>query len=493
MTRGSKRDTRSKGQWRFRDLLEAAPDAMVVVDRGGKIVLVNTQTEQIFGYQHDEMLGNSVEMLIPTRLRMTHRSHRANYYSHAHARRRGINLELFGLRKGGSEFPVEIRLSPIETEDGILVTNAIRDVSERKMLEELRFRLAAIVESSDDAIASKTLNGIITTWNSGATRMFGYTEKEAIGRSVTMLIPPELQAEEEEILERLSAGKRIDHYETIRRTKTGKNIDVSLSVSPVKDSSGRITGCSKIARDITDRKRSEAVLANVSRQMLEAVESERARIGRELHDDINQRLGMLAVEIDQLTQAHSNDSAKIQDRLMKVGQRITEISIDLSTISHQLHPPLLEVLGIVAALRSFCSEFARRQKVSINFRYDDALRPVSPEVSLCLFRVVQEALHNAVKYSNVTHLEVHLAQSENQAHLTVSDHGAGFDLEAAKSRGGLGLISMRERVRLVSGTFRIESKPIAGTRIDVRVPLKCMRSVESTAGAWFARSRSAVA
>src|SRR6516225_5867498 len=105
MTRGSKRDTRSKGQWRFRDLLEAAPDAMVVVDRGGKIVLVNTQTEQIFGYQHDEMLGNSVEMLIPTRLRMTHRSHRANYYSHAHARRRGINLELFGLRKGGSEFP----------------------------------------------------------------------------------------------------------------------------------------------------------------------------------------------------------------------------------------------------------------------------------------------------------------------------------------------------------------------------------------------------
>jgi len=387
-------------------------------------------------------------------------------------------LELFGLRKGGSKFPVEIRISPFETEDGILVTNVIRDVTERKMLEESRLMLAAIVESSDDAIVSKTLSGIITSWNSGAARIFEYTEKEAVGRSITMLIPPELQAEEEKILARLRSGKRIDHYETIRITKSGKKVNVSLTISPVKDSSGKIIGCSKIARDITERKRTEATIANVSRQLFEAVESERARIGRELHDDIGQRLAMLAVEIDLLRQGASNDSGEIDDRLMKFFQCINQIVMDLSSVSHQLHPPLLEVLGIVAALRSLCSEFARRQKVSVKFRHDNAVGLVSPEVSLCLFRVVQEALHNALKYSKVSHFEVHLAHSQNQVHLTVSDRGAGFDVEAAKSKGGLGLVSMRERVRLVSGTLRIESKLIAGTTIDVLAPLEYVHGLD---------------
>jgi PAS domain S-box-containing protein len=332
MAGGSKRDIRLKGAWRFRDLLEAAPDAMVVVDHGGKIVLVNAQAEKVFGYQRDELLGRDVEILLPMPLREIHRGHRAHYHRQPRVRPMGAGLEMVALRKGGTKFPVEISLSPVETEDGVLVTNAIRDVTERKLLEEARFKLAAIVESSDDAIISKTLEGIITSWNTSAGRIFGYTEEEAVGQPIAMLIPPELQSEENRILERLKTGKRIDHYETIRITKAGEKVDVSLTISPIKDSAGRIIGASKVARDITDRKRSEAALASVSRQLLETVESERARIGRELHDDINQRLAMLAIEIDELRHAPSIDVGKIDDRLKKFGENIEEISTDLSHV-----------------------------------------------------------------------------------------------------------------------------------------------------------------
>jgi len=166
----------------------------------------------------------------------------------------GVQLQLFGLRKDGTEFPVEVSLSPTKTSNGVLVTSAIRDVTERKMAEESRLRLAAIVESSEDAIISKNLEGVITSWNASAQRIFGYKEQDVVGQPIYILIPPELWDEERHILEKLRAGEHIDHYETILVTKTGKRVNVSLTISPIRDSTGRIVGFSKIARDITERK-----------------------------------------------------------------------------------------------------------------------------------------------------------------------------------------------------------------------------------------------
>ena len=232
-----------------------------------------------------------------------------------------------------------------------------------KLLEE-RLRLAAIVESTDDAIISKDLDATITSWNAGAQRIFGYTEEEAIGQPITILVPPDLRQEENKIFEALRAGKRIEHYETTRITKAGKRVSVSLSISPILDSSGKIAGFSKVARDITERKLAEQTLAEMTRKLIGAQDQERACIGRELHDDINQRLAMLAVSLEQL----QRDPSSLESRLPELRKELAEISRDVQSLSHDLHSAMLEYLGVVAGIRSWCKEFAERQKIEIDSR-----------------------------------------------------------------------------------------------------------------------------
>jgi PAS domain S-box-containing protein len=389
----------------------------------------------------------------------------------------GAKLQLFALRKNGTEFPVEISLSPVETAEGMLVASAIRDVSERKMAEESRLRLAAIVESSDDAIISKTRDGIIVSWNAGAQQSYGYTEAEAVGKPIAILVPLELREEENKILERLRAGERIEHYETLRITKAGRRINISLSLSPIKDSTGTTLGICGISRDITQRKLAEQALADMTRKLIEAQEQERARIGRELHDDINQRLAMLAVELEQL----QDDPSEVQSRVQELRRQTTQISNDVQALSHDLHASKLEYLGVAAGMNSWCKEFGERQNLEIDCRSD--VRSTLPnEIGLCLFRVLQEALHNAAKHSGVKRIKVQLHEESGEIHLNVKDLGKGFDIEAARQGRGLGLTSMQERVRLVNGTIEIQSKPMGGTTIHVRVPLEAEHGSQRAAG-----------
>ncbi len=615
------------------------------------------------------------------------------------------------------------------------------DITERKRAEAIRFQHAVIIESSEDAIISKDLGAIITSWNKGAERIFGYTEEEVVGMPITILIPPELRDEENAILERLRAGGRIEHYETTRIAKTGKLLDVSLIIGPIRDLTGRVTGFSKIARDITERKQADAALkeseqrfrlvadtapvmiwmsgtdklcnyfnqpwleftgrsleqelgngwaegvhpedlkrcldtyitafdrrdsfrmeyrllrrdgnyrwildqgiprfnadgsfagftgscidvterkvaeeslrdmnhtlmqqtallqsreellksfvknvpagvamldnemrylqvsdrwcsdysvnssevlgrshyelfpniprhwkemhhralagetlrceedpwvreagtswirwellpwktssgsiggvvifaeditqrkqmedalSGMSRKLIEAQEQERARIGRELHDDIVQRLSLLTLELEQL----QNDPSEVRSRLEALQQQTIDIGKDLRGLSHELHSSKLRYLGVVAAIKGWCMEFAERQRIEVNFR-DDVSSAVPLEVGLCLLRVLQEALNNAMKHSGAKRTEVRLTEPSGEIHLIISDSGAGFDVEAAKHDRGLGLASMQERVRTVHGSIVINSKPMGGTSIHVRVPLNSEETPQRVAG-----------
>ena len=210
----------------------------------------------------------------------------------------------------------------------------------------------------------------------------------------------------------------------------------------------------------------DQILAEMTRKLIAAQEQERARIGRELHDDINQRLAMLAAELSQLPE----NSPELQGRVQELQKELSQISEDVQALSHDLHSSKLEYLGAVGAIRSWCKEFAERQRMEIAFR-SDVHGSLPLNLGLPLFRVLQEALHNASKHSGVKRIEVQLREECGEIHLLVSDSGAGFDVEAASHGKGLGLSSMRERVRLVNGTIAIESRPSGGTKIHVRVPI----------------------
>lgn len=218
--------------------------------------------------------------------------------------------------------------------------------------------------------------------------------------------------------------------------------------------------------DVTDQKAAQQTLAGMTRKLIEAQEQERARIARELHDDINQRLAMLSIELQIL----QNNPSEIEERAKKLRKHTAEISNDVQALSHELHPAKLEYLGAVAGMRSWCKEFSNSQGIEINFKAENGA-PLPFEIGITLFRILQEALHNAAKHSGVKRLEVQVLEQSREIHLTIRDEGKGFDVEEARQGTGLGLASMEERVRLVNGTMAIESKLMGGTTIRVRIPL----------------------
>jgi len=234
------------------------------------------------------------------------------------------------------------------------------------------------------------------------------------------------------------------------------------------DSTGEPSRVVGVNIDITDRKRTEEALSGMTRKLVEAQEQERARIARELHDDINQRLAVLAIGFDRL-QGRDDLPCEVQRYVRELQELTADVSSRVYALSYELHSSTLDVLGLVKGVKSWCKEFGARRELQINFKSHDLPR-LSPEISLCLFRVLQEALQNAARHSGVKRIEVQLGENSGDIHLVVSDSGKGFDIEAARRKGGLGLTSMQERVRLVGGTIVIDSKPRAGTTIRVSVP-----------------------
>jgi PAS domain S-box-containing protein len=234
--------------------------------------------------------------------------------------------------------------------------------------------------------------------------------------------------------------------------------------------------------DVTERKVAEAALANVSRKLIEAHEQERTRIGRDLHDDVVQRLALLSIDLEGVQQDVPDAASELRTRIGALRSETTQITSDVQLLSHELHSSRLEYLGIVGAAKNFCKDFGERQKLEIDFQSHDLPTALPNELSLSLFRVLQEALRNATKHSGVKRFDVRLWGSTGEIHLTVSDLGAGFDTETALKGTGLGLTSMQERLRLVGGELSINSQPKGGTTIQARVPFDSTSDSARAAG-----------
>src|SRR5438552_3528716 len=242
----------------YRGILDNALDGIITMGADGRVVEFNPAAERVFGFSHQEAIGKELaELIIPARMREQHRRGLAHFLKTGEGPVIGKRIEIAGLRKDGSEILVELAIAALKIDSSPIFMAYLRDITERKRNEEASGHLAAIVESSEDAIVSKDLNGIITSWNVGAERLFGFSSEEAVNKPITIIIPPDRYHEEQHILDRIHSGERVDHFDTVRRRKGGAPINVSLTVSPIRHSDGRIVGASKIARDITERVRSD--------------------------------------------------------------------------------------------------------------------------------------------------------------------------------------------------------------------------------------------
>lgn len=339
-----------------RALLETAAQAIVAIDRRGRIVLANATAEKMFGYSRAELLGTSLEILLPERMREVHRTHRLQWYFEPRNRRMGTGLALMGLRKDASEFPIDVSLSHIGSGEEVLGVAFISDATERKKNEEAL----------------------------------------------------------------------LDHQERLRR---------------------------------------------LTANLLTIQENENRELARELHDAFSQELAALRMEVSALL-ASPQIAGKLAEPLAALGRKIGRLADEMHRTSRQLHPAILSELGLEAAIRDECSALSEQLGIPVTFACRNVPVPLPDDVALALYRVTQESLRNIRKHSGATEAHVNLRGENGGVSLQVRDTGDGFDLEKVRKSGGLGLISMEERVRMVSGKFNIQSAPGTGTTVKVLMPLR---------------------
>jgi two-component system NarL family sensor kinase len=347
---------------------------------------------------------------------------------------------------------------------------------QRSNAQESRHRLGAIVDSSDDAILSKTLDGTLLTWNHGAERLYGYKAEEVIGKSIFSILPPDRREEMKQIFQTLRDGHRVDHLESVRMRRDGTLVDVDITVSPLMDEAGRVTGASAIARDITERKRMEANLRQLSARILNAQDEERRRIARELHDSTVQKLALLSMNLAGLQ--NMTDLQRLRATAQSSHDLSNQCAQELRSLSYLLHPPMLEELGLASALKIYAEGFSQRSGLVLDIEVEPDFERLPHDMEIALFRVAQESLSNILRHSNSSRAKIKLSRNSG-IELAVMDEGRGFS-KANKSdvtgdvQMGVGILGMTERMKQLGGTLQINSGP-TGTSVNAHLPYRSGR------------------
>ena len=416
---------------KFDSLLEALPDALLGVDHAGVIRFVNHQTELLFGYDREDLIGAPLEILVPESLRPVHKVHRKAYVAAPSVRAMGQDLELRGRRQDGTQFPLDIALSHADTEDGPLAIAAVRDITGRKETEEARQqseRLAAIVEHSNDAIVAETLDGIVTSWNPAAERMYGYSSEEMVGTSIDRLSPEGRTAD---ILAKVRAGQVVEHFETERVRRDGTVFPASLTVSPIRDVDGVVVGASTIARDVTDLVQARETAQGLSKALRTSNDSLRDFVAVASHD-----LRAPLVTIGGFATILTDNWAKLsdEDRLKQLGaiqrgvNRLSRLTDDLLTsakVEAEAEQSRPERIRLAAALASYLE--ADREELG------DVAVTCPPELVAVvdpshLTRILDNYLGNAFKYGDPP-ICIEADRVGDFVELRVRDHGPGVPPE----------------------------------------------------------------
>ncbi len=460
----------------FRLVVEAAPNAMIMVGHDRLIVLVNRAAELLFAYRRDELIGQPIEMLVPERLRGGHPALVDAFHGAPSARAMGAGRELFGRRSDGTEVPIEIGLTPLDTAEGRFTLAAIIDISERRRAEAAQERLAAIVESSEDAIISKTPDGLIASWNRGAEQLLGYGADEVVGKPIQMLVPERLAADELRALEAVRAGQRSTLFDTVRLRRDGSEVQVSVQLSPILNATGDVVGVSSITRDITEQKRRAAELqrSNAELEQFAYVASH----------DLQEPLRMVANYTELLAKRY-------QGRLDEKADKYIHYASDGARRMQRLVADLLAYSRVGSQGQPLVPTSAQQALQAVVEVLQHAVREAGAKVEfeglpmvladpVQLHQLLQNLVSNAIKFRAEAppHIVVRAVPLGSQWQFSVADNGIGLEMRFAErifqmfqrlhelgryEGSGIGLAIAKRIVERHGGRIWVESAPGAGT------------------------------